>query len=536
MTERGFAFLKLAHQRLWVSLLFFLLSAWPVQFVAAQALPRFAARVEPFLGLRAGTSSVAEVERVLGAPTRKLKTDVFEYAAPAARTGAAPDIQKIQVEYLAQTGQVARIDVWLTTPLLLADLRERFGQPVIKQDRKDGQREEFFFPQLLGTISSLDQPDLVLAMSYLAPVTLANLYCDLSQQAIREQRYAEAKQHADNAVWVDPDYARAFLAQGIHFYYVNDFDEAMVRFVAATRAKYPVRKVAHAHAWLAAVYWIKKSQPELARAEFVKALAIAPDFDLLFLEYARFLKAQKEWDAAVKAFEKAIELGQAQIGNEARMELAMLLVNRKSADRALPYLRQLAAWVDGGGKASPAILQADYIYAYLGYALAAVRGARNPMLASEDPQTQQVIAAYEKAVRLNSKAAWVYAALGSEYEDASEWAKAEAMYRRGLALDAKHLGMNQKLADVLLELNQYEAALRQAELALTLSPNDADRMMTMARAYALLKRGPEAMTWLRKAGAAGYQAQYRRSIFLEEAVFDSWLNEDELRRLLPGRR
>lgn len=512
----------------------------PVQFAAAEALPRFAAQVVPFLSLRAGTSSLADVERVLGAPVRQIKPDVFEYAAPAGSAGASMDIQKIQIEYFSESHLLARIDAWLVTPVLAADVRSRFGLPVLTQTRKDGQREELFFPQLMGVITSLDQPDVVLAMSYLAPATLANVYCDLSQQAIRERRYADAKEPADNAVLVDPDYARAFLAQGIHFYYLKEFDEAMVRFVAATRAKYPARKVAHAHAWLAAVYWLKKSQPEPARAEFVKALAIAPDFDLLFLEYGRFLKAQKELDAAVNALVKASELGQAQgqtqTANEARMELAILLVGRKASGQALPYLTQLAAWVDGGGKSSVSILNADYIYAYYGYALATVRGERNLMLGGADPETQKVIAAYEKAVHLETKAAWVYAALGSEYEDSSEWAKAEAMYRRGLVLDARHLGLNQKLANVLVEAGHYEAALRQAEVVLAMAPNDVERMMTMARAYGLLKREQEAMSWLRKAGAAGYRAQYRRSILLEEGVFDDWLSEDELQRLLPGRR
>lgn len=522
------------------SLLFSLFLCFPVQLAAAEALPRLAAQVVPFLNVRAGVSSVADVERVLGAPVRQIKPDLFEYAAPVGSAGASTDMQKIQVEYFSDSHLVARIDAWLGTPVLAADVRSRFGQAVLKQNRKDGQREEFFFPQLMGVITSLDQPDVVLAISYLAPATLANVYCDLSQQAIRERRFAEAKEPADNAVLVDPDYARAFLAQGIHFYYLKEFDEAMVRFVAATRAKYPARKIAHAHAWLAAVYWMKKSQPEQARAEFVKALVIAPDFDLVQLEYGRFLKAQKELDAATQAFLKASELGQAQgqtqTANEARMELAILLVGRKASDKALPYLTQLAAWADGGGKSSVSILSADYIYAYYGYALAAVRGERNLMLGGDDPETQKVIASYEKAVRLETKATWVYAALGSEYEDSSEWAKAEAVYRRGLAVDARHLGLNQKLADVLVEANQFELALRQAELVLAMAPNDAERMMTMARAYALLKRGTEAMSWLRKAGAAGYRAQYRRSIFLEEGVFDDYVSEDELRRLLPGRR
>lgn len=509
------------------------------QFAAAEALPRLAARVEPFLGLRAGTSGVADVERVFGSPLRQIKPDVMEYAVPAG-AAATMDVQKIQVEYFSDSRLLARLDAWLGAPILLADLQTRFGRPVLTQNRKDGLREALFFPQLLGVITSLDQPDVVLAISYLAPATLANAYCDLSQQAIREKRYADAKEPADSAAVVDPDYARAFLAQGIPFFYLKEFDEAMVRFVAATRAKYPARKIAHAHAWLGVVYWMHKSQPEQARAEFVKALAIAPDFDLLFLEYGRFLKAQKEDAAAESAFAKAGELGQTpgptNTTNEARMELVMLLVRRKASDQALPYLTQLVAWADGGGKSSASILSADFIYAYYGFALAAVRGSRNLMLGGDDPETKKVIAAYEKAVQLGSKAAWVYAALGTEYEDSSEWRKAEAMYRQGLKLDERHLGLNQKLADVLVESNQYEAALRQTELALSLAPNDADRMMTMARAYALLKRGSEAMTWLRKAGAAGYRAQYRRSILLEEGVFEDYVSEDELQRLLPGRR
>lgn len=523
-------------------LLFSLSIYLPSQIVVAQALPRLSAQVVPFLSVRAGASSVADVERVLGKAVQQIKPDLFEYAAPLANTGASMDVQKIQVEYFADSHLVARIDVWLGTPVLVADLRARFGAAVLNQTRKDGLREEFYFPQLMGVITSADQPDIALAMSYLAPATLANVYCDLSQQAIRERRFMQAKEPADNAVLVDPDYARAFLVQGIYFYYAQEFDEAMVRFVAATQAKYPVRKIAHAHVWLAAVYWMKKSQPEQARAEFVKALAMAPDFDLLFLEYGRFLKAQKETDAAVQAFVKASALGQAQTqaqvqtqtANEARMELAMLFVGRKAYDKALPYLTQLVAWIEGGGKASVSILGADYIYGYYGYTLAAVRGERNVMLGDSDPETMKVIAAYEKAVRLETKAIWVYAALGSEYEDSFEWAKAEAVYRRGLSLDAKHLGLNQKLADVLVEAGQYEAALKQAELVLAMAPRDVERMMTMARAYGLLKRGPEALAWLRKAGAEGYRAQFRRSIMLEEGVFDDWLSEEELRRILPG--
>lgn len=284
----------------------------------AETLPRLTSQPLPFLTLLPGTSSASEVEQVLGKTSNQIKPDVAEYRAPPSAAG----IDRIQVEFFSDTHLVARIDVWLSAPMPMADLKARYGKSVLQRVRKDGKREEFFFPQLLAVITSQDQPDIVIAISHLAPTTLANVFCDQSQQFIRDRQFAEAKEPAENAVVVDPDYARGFLAQGIHYYYMNNFDEAMVRFVAATRAKYTVRRKAHAHTWLAAVYWIKKKQPEQARAEFDKALALAPDFDTVYLEYGRFLKAQKEFDAAVNAFAKASPLGQSP--NEARMELAML--------------------------------------------------------------------------------------------------------------------------------------------------------------------------------------------------------------------
>lgn len=502
----------------------------PIRVTYAEALPHFIAQVEPFLTLLAGRSSVADVEKILGQAANQIKTDLLEYRPPSGAAG----IDKIQVEYFSDTHLVARIDLWLSAPMPVAELKARFGNSVLQQTRKDGKREEFFFPRLLGLITSQDQADLAIGISHLAPTTLANVFCDQSAQLIREKRYAEAKEPADNAVLVDPDYARGFLAQGIHYYYMNNFDEAMVRFVAASRAKYTARRRAHAHTWLADVYWMKKQQPELARAEFGKAMALAADFDAVYLDYGRFLKAQKDNDGALKAFAKASELGQSP--NEARMELAVLYVNQKAADKALPYLVQLAAWADGGGKSTSALLGADTIYGFYAYALAAVRGKRNPLLGADDSETNKIIATYEKALRLNTKALWVYVELGREYQDSSEMAKAEATYRQGLALDAKHIALNQQLAETLLALGRYDAALRQAEVALSLAPASGNSMMTMARAYALLRKGTEAIAWLRKAGAAGYQAQYRGNLILEDGVFEDYINEDELQRLLPGRR
>jgi tetratricopeptide (TPR) repeat protein len=430
---------------------------------------------------------------------------------------------------------VARLDAWLKVPIPVAELRARFGKAALQQTRKDGRQEELFFPRLTGFITPKDQPDLAVAISYLSARALSDALCEQSQQFNHEQRYAESGEPADNAVRVDPDYARAYLVQGIHHYYQRDFNEAMVSFVAATHAKYPPQKIAHAHVWLGTLYWHKKMQPKKAREEFNIALSIAPDFGTAYLEYGRFLKAQREVDAAIDAFAKATQLDQAP--HEARMELAKIHFERKEWTKTLPYLVQLADWADKGGKsAANQALSVANIYALYGYTLSAIRGKRNELL-GDDGSSTKIVAAYEKSISLNPKVpSWVFEELGHEYFDDADLGRAEASYRKGLALEPKHLGLNQKLADTLLAAQHYEEARRQAEFALSLEPKDTWQMMNIARANALLGKRQDAMAWLRKAGAAGYQAQYIGGLMLEDGIFENFISDDELQRLLPGRR
>lgn len=501
---------------------------------AAVLLPGVAApldpvvgEVAPFFSLRAGTSDRAGVEALLGAPLRQIKPDVYEYRAPP---GAA-DIDVVSVEFFAESPRVARLDAWLKSPLPAAGLRARFGKTALQRTRKDGYPEELFFPYLYGLIIAGERPEQALAISYLAPRALADAFSDQAHQFIRDKRYAEAKEPADNAVQADPDYARGYLSQGIHYYHMKDYDEAMVRFVAAAGAKYTARKQAHARVWLALVLWKQKNQPDLAREEYRKALAIAPDFDTVHLEYGRFLKAQKQYDQAIEAFVQANRIGAEPV--EPRMELAALHFERREWAKALPLLERLSEWADSGTATDFAALSRDAIYSRYAYALAAVRGKPNP-LAGDDGSSARIIAAYEKAIRLNPRLAWVFDHLGREYAESGNLVKAEAAYRQALALDPKNLGVNRRLADLLLEARRWDEARRQAEFALTLKGDDTWQMMNVARAQAMLGRRDEALAWLRKAGAAGYKAT--EGLMLEDGYFDGLFSDDELRRLLPGRR
>lgn len=493
----------------------------------ADVLPPVAAEVVPFFSLRAGTSDRTAAEAWLGPPIRPCSADRCDYPAPP----QADDLDHLGIEYDPEDQRVRRLDAWLKAPLQAAGLAGRFGATVLQRERRDGRREELFFPRLNGLILDHDRPDLVVAISYLAPRELADAFADQANRLVRDKQYAASGEPADNAVRVDPDYARGYLVQGMHYYYLKDYDEAVVRFTAAARAPYTARKRAHARVWLALVYWKQRDRPELAEEEFRQAFALAPGFATAYLEHGRFLKAREQFEPAIEAFTRASQLDAASV--EARMELARLLFERKDWNRALPVLEKLVAWADAGRDDIHGALSRAGIYSCYGYTLAAIRGEPNP-LGGDDGTGARIIAAYEKAIQLKPDTVWVHEQLGIEYERAGEQAKAEAAYRRALGLDPGHLGVNRRLADLLLELHRYDEARRQAEFVLKLKPDDAWQMMNVARAHARLGRRADTLAWLRRAGAAGYRAQ-DIGLSLEDGYFTDIVSDDELRRLLPGR-
>lgn len=494
----------------------------------ADPLPAVAAEVPLFFNIRAGASDKTGVDALLGAPQRQIKPDLYEYRAAS----GAGDIAFETVEYFPDTSQVARLEAYLKTPLPAAALRAQFGKPALLRERSDGKQEEMFFPRLNGLVYAHGNPDEVLAISYFSPRALADAFVDRANQHLRAKRYADMKEPSDNAVQADPDYARGYLSQGIYFYYQKDYDEALVRLVAATRARYSLQKQAQAHLWLGTVYWRYKNMPDKAREELQKALAMTPDADGAHLEYGRLLKAQKQFDQAAAEFTKAIVLNPA--GPEARVELANQHFDRKDWKAALPLYKQLSDWADSAVATDYDAQRKSNIYSRYAYCLSATMGARN-LLATSDPDAETILSSYGKALRLTPDNVWVLGMLGWEHAQSGNFKHAEDAYRKGLALDPKHLWINQNLANVLLEMRRYAEARRQAEYALSLKSDDATQMMNMARAYAALGNKEQALAWLRKAGAAGYKATMR-GLYLEDGYFEAIVSDDELRRLLPGRR
>lgn len=497
--------------------------------VSAAPLPPNPPEVAEFFGIRAGTGTKAGVDSVLGAPARQISRYVYEYRPI---TGTA-DIAYENVEYFPDTQQVARLDAYLKTPLPAAALRAQFGQAVHTRQRDDGKREELFFPRLNGLIFAPDKPDEAIAISYLSPRALADIFVELANSYQAKNRFADMAEPAANAVQADPDYARGYLVQGLYFYFQKNLDEALVRFSAATRTRYTAVKRSHAHVWMGIIY-SEKNQLDKARTELQRALATAPDFSIAHFEWGKFLLSQNQSAPAEAAFTKAIQFNQ---GAGTRLDIARAYEDRKQWEKAVQYYQELNDWADSPAADRYGAVSKSIIYYRYARALSQLPHSDNPLVADE--ASAKVIAIYEKALRLAPQDVSILNNLGHEYSLSKRLDKAEQMYREGVAVDPKHLLLNGNLSDALLALRRYDEARRQAEYTLGLQINEAwiRKWMTMnvARAYAAMRDRENALIWLHKAAAVGYKATMEGK-HLEGGYFQGIMKDEELRALLPGNR
>ena len=72
--------------------------------------------------------------------------------------------------------------------------------------------------------------------------------------------------------------------------------------------------------------------------------------------------------------------------------------------------------------------------------------------------------------------------LGGAYEEAAQWDRAEAVYRRALSIDPEDGDVRVRLGVVLLERGDRAAALREATAALAVQPNRIAALELLRRA------------------------------------------------------
>jgi len=462
----------------------------PICYLLISAAAGFESQVDVYSNIRPGTANKAEVDLNLGEPLQKTGDQEYEYAPPR----AVNDTKRVVVSYFADTRQVSRIDVYLKAPLDAELLRPQFGTRVLVRERGNGEREEIFYPRLRALIfngASAGAP--VLAISYLSPRLVADGYVERFNDFLRDKRYEEALTEADKAVLVDSDYARGYVAQGTYWVDQKNYDEAIVRFLAAASTKYPPRYKAVAHARLGMLYWREKHWMDKAPAEFQKAVSLAPDLDEGHLRYGEFLEAQKQNQQAFDEYSKAASLNPN--NSRARLAVAAIHFGKGEYAQALPHYESLSQWAETAPGARDEF-RAEVYYRYA-------------VCLSETHKGPQAIEAYQKALQRNAALVDAYNRLGLEHKAAGSFDQALESYRSGLKIDAKNFPLNHNLADALLEGGQAEEARRQAELTLRLKPEDAAQKFQMARCWGALGKKKQTLYWVEQAVAAGYKDRAR---------------------------
>ena len=444
------------------------------------------AQVQSYFGIQPGVATKAQVDLLRGEPMRRVsdREPVYEYA-PARGDN---DSGRLVISFAPDTLQVARVDIYLKSPTLAEPLRQRFGTRIVSHDRADGGREELFYPQLGGLIfasRSTDAP--VVAISFLARRTLGRLYVDRFDALMGQRKFEEARTEADKAVAVDPDGGEGYLAQGRYFLSQKNWDEALVRFTAASTAKYGAADRYYGRLAIARVYAEHKNFPDKATAEFQSAVAMAPPDCRAeaHVAYGRFLAGQKKSDDALAEFEKALDADRSSV--MAAEALGDALWSRRDYARALPVYKDLSHHADTTPAYGGAAL-AHFRYAY------ALQGSGKSELA---------VAQYQKVVTHAELGGSALNNLGAIAEDARNWAAAVDYYQRAVQAAPTAFRHNLNLAQGLNGAGRFSEGERQAQVALRLKPNDPNALFTIAQSWGGQKKKKETLLWLRRAIDAG---------------------------------
>ena len=469
-------------------------------------------QVPVYFGLQPGSATKAEVDLTLGEPRSRGEDAVYEYAPPP----GVSDTDRVTVTFFPDTMRVARLDVYLKAPLAAEPLRPTFGNRVMRRDRPEGGQEEIFYPRLHALLFDSRANDAYAsAISYLSPRFVADLYVDRFNESRRAGRPEEARTEADKAVIVDPDYARGYTAQGLWLESKENYDEAIVRYIAGTNARYSPQARVRAHVHLGRLYWSRKGWPDKAQAELERAVALAPGLAFAHVSYGQFLEKHERADEALACFTRAIELDPADI--DARIGAANVHWTKKEFAKARPHLEAAAGWLESPAGTSAAAELSFTVHFRLAYCL------------GEAKEPARALELYTRAARVHPRNTALINNVASAYVDLGRPEEAVRKCRDGLALAPDDFFLNKTMGTALLALGRFEDALRHHEAALAARPDDRWQVFNVARAWAALHKKKEALAWLDKAVTTGLRC---RSELLSDPHFE-WLRKNgDFKKLL----
>jgi tetratricopeptide (TPR) repeat protein len=105
----------------------------------------------------------------------------------------------------------------------------------------------------------------------------------------------------------------------------------------------------------------------------------------------------------------------------------------------------------------------------------------------------EVIAAYEKAIELDSRSAGAYVNLGTLYFNARSWSLAERYYKKAIEADPDYALAHFNVANLYDEKGEHKKALEHYLIALRSSPNYADAHFNIALLYQTLSQPMKAV-------------------------------------------
>jgi tetratricopeptide (TPR) repeat protein len=227
-------------------------------------------------------------------------------------------------------------------------------------------------------------------------------------------------------------------------------------------------KHSHAYANLGAILCDFKKDPDAAIPYFRKAIELDPSASNYYnLGNALFDKAQ--WDEAIKAYKKTIELKP----NDARSHelLASALKNKGLLDEAILICRKAIQLNPNSAEG----------HAILGRAL------------RDKGQWDEAIACFRKSIELDSKQARTLGDLSDALKGKGLLDEAIDCCRKAVALDPKNSDAHLRLGVRLYEKGQFDEAASCARTAIELDPKSAEAYGNLGFALDRIGKGGEAI-------------------------------------------
>lgn len=120
------------------------------------------------------------------------------------------------------------------------------------------------------------------------------------------------------------------------------------------------------------------------------------------------------------------------------------------------------------------------------------------------------IATYLDTAQKGAVSSQLYSNLGSRYSAIDELEKAADAYMKAIELDGNNPAAHNNLANLLLNVGDYDTALRAAETAVTLNPEQYQSWTVMAIVYAIKGDNERKEQCIRKAVETGQQEKALR--------------------------